>query len=291
MQKQTYEKLRQLHPCFGKETGKTGRIHLPVSPCCNLACRYCSRTLTESEERPGTARGILPVEKVPEILEKALELCPGLTTVGIAGPGEALASPHAIQAFTQVEKDFPQMVKCLSTNGLLLPEKAQELAAVHVDAVTVTVNSVDPAVQMRINKGIRYHDAWIEGEEAAAILIRNQTDGIRRASNLGITVKVNIVLIPGINDSEIETTAKTAADAGAKICNIIPLIPQADMAGLRAPSCSEVESARKKALSHLDVFYHCRHCRADAAGILGGEDIGKLLYESRYLDAETFSHG
>lgn len=288
---QTYEVLKKNHPCLSDLPGKTGRLHLPVSPVCNLACRYCERRLSSSEERPGTAARILPVSEVPEIIRKALSLCPEITTVGIAGPGEALASEHAVEAYRLVDRHFPDLIKCLSTNGLMLPEKAEELSAVRLDTITVTVNAVDPEIEAQINRGIRYKGRLITGEEAAGILIGNQLEGIRKASAFGITVKINMVLILGINDRHVGAVAKKTAEAGAKILNIIPLIPQADLAGVPAPDCQSVENARSEAAKHLDVFRHCMHCRADAAGKLGEKDLRKALYGDQVFDGENFSHG
>ncbi len=287
----SYESLRKLHPCLNAGNEGGGRIHLPVSPACNLCCRYCSRMLTAAEERPGRTRGILPLKDVKDVLRKALDLCPELTTVGIAGPGESLATDHAVRAFEITDREFPELIKCLSTNGLMLEEKAGELARVHADTVTVTVNSVDPSIQEKINKRIFLEGRWIYGREAAQILIDRQLHGIEKASGLGMTVKINIVLIPGINDGHIGEIARKASDAGARICNIIPLIPQAEMSDRRAPGCEELSDARAEVEPYLDVFRHCRHCRADAAGRLGGEDFGKILYNGLKFEQETFSHG
>lgn len=287
----SYDMLRESHPCLSRVRGKTGRIHLPVSPVCNLACRYCKRSLSGNEDRPGTAYRILPVEEIHDVIEKAVSLCPEITTAGIAGPGEALASHHAEEAFKIVDRDFPDLIKCLSTNGLMLPEKAETLSKIHVNTVTVTVNSVDPDIQKNINASIFYNGRRIEGREAAAILIDNQLEGIRRASALGITVKINIVLIPGINEHCVEETAARVSGAGARICNIIPLIPQADMSKIQAPGCEETEKARETAGRYLDVFRHCSRCRADAVGKPGDQDLGSIIYGGRKFEEENFSHG
>ena len=291
MKDQDYKTIRELHPCLAKRPGLTGRIHLPVSPSCNLMCRYCRRELTASKDRPGTSSCILPVEKVPGIVKRALELCPSITTVGIAGPGEALATGHAIEAFAMVDEMYPDLIKCMSTNGLMLFEKAEELHKVNVNTITVTVNAVDPHIQSKINEGIIYKGSVYRGVEAAEILIENQIRGIRKASGLGMIIKTNIVLIPGINDAHIEETAKRTSEAGARICNIIPLIPQAGMADIPAPDCTAIEAAREAAGKYTDVFRHCRHCRADAAGRLGKEDIGAELYGTNKYAEQTFSHG
>ena len=288
----TYRALRKLHPCLSETEGEHGRIHLPVCPSCNLACRYCRRSKDSVHDSPGASRGILPVEEVLRVLDQALALCPEITTVGIAGPGDTLATPHALDAFRIVDQNYPKLIKCMSTNGLLLAEKAEEIAQVHVDTVTVTVNAVEPKIQAQINERIFYHDVWLSGTEAAERLIWNQLSGIQKASGLGMIVKVNIVLIPGINDRHVETVAQAVADAGASICNIIPLIPQAGMVNMPAPDCKELGSARAAAGKYLDVFSHCQHCRADAVGKLNGEDFGRLVYGSladRY--EEHFSHG
>ena len=287
----TLETLREQHPCMSGRAGETGRIHLPVSPGCNIHCRYCRRVFTRSEERPGTCLRVLPVEEVPEVVERALTLCPQITTVGIAGPGESLASPHALEAFRILDQAHPELIKCLSTNGLMLPETAGELAAVHLDALTVTVNAVDPAIEAKINGEIFYEGKRVTGEEAAGILIRNQLEGIRRAADLGITVKINTVLIPGINEEHIGEVAAKTAEAGASISNIIPLIPQAEMEDIPAPDCRTIEAARAAVGRSLNVFRHCQHCRADAVGVLGKEDFGRQLYGEQGLWEETFSHG
>lgn len=286
----TYESLRKTHPCLSDTPGNTGRIHLPVSPFCNLGCRYCRRALSGAAERPGISRRILPVEETARVLRKAKTLCPEITTVGIAGPGEALASSHAVEAFQIIDQEFPGLIKCLSTNGLMLFEKAEELARVHVNTVSVTVNAIDPGIQAQVNDRIFYEGRWLFGEEAAEQLIRNQLAGIRTAAEYGMTVKVNTVLIPGINDRHIEEVAKAVAEAGARIYNIIPLIPQAEMADIPAPGCQELEAARETAAKYLDIFLHCRHCRADAVGRLGKEDFGRQVYGNLALEPEHFSH-
>lgn len=80
-------------------------------------------------------------------------------------------------------------------------------------------------------------------------------------------------------------------EAGASIYNIIPLIPQSDLSGEKAPGCKEIDEARSLAGKHIDVFRHCQHCRADAVGMLGGKDYGDMIYQRRVAGSDTFSHG
>ena len=287
----TYKDLQNSHPCFGGQKNNAGRIHLPVSPGCNIACRFCDRTINDVEERPGVTSKVLTPEEAEDILRKALDICPDIKVAGIAGPGDTLASENAFNTFKIIKEKFPDLIKCMSTNGLLLNERAQDVIDVGIDSLTVTVNAVDPEIEAKLNSFIIYHGKKIDGVEGAKILIENQLEGIRKVAAAGITIKVNTVLVPDINGDHIETIAKTVAEAGAKIYNIIPLITQHELKDQTAPTCKDIEGARLKASKYIDVFRHCQHCRADAVGVPGKSEFGDQIYQRRLNAKETFSHG
>jgi nitrogen fixation protein NifB len=268
-----------------------GRIHLPVSPGCNIACRFCDRVINDYEDRPGVTSTVITPEESIDILRKALEVCPEITVAGIAGPGDTLATDFALETFRLVKKEFPQLIKCMSTNGLLLYERADEILDVGIDSLTVTVNAVDPEIEAKLNKFVIYHGKRYDGTEGAKILIENQLRGIKKLADAGMTIKVNTVLVPEINGEHIETIAKTVSEAGAKIYNIIPLIPQYELKDVKAPVCAEIDAARTKASKYIDVFRHCQHCRADAVGVPGRSEFGQQIYQKRLGAKETFSHG
>ena len=237
------------------------------------------------------ASTVIRPEEAIDVIRRSLELCADITVVGIAGPGDTLASDYALEAFRLIKESFPQLIKCMSTNGLLLDERADEVIKVGIDSLTVTVNAVKPEIEAKLNGGILYHGIHYTGTEAAGILIENQLKGIKKVSQAGITVKVNTVLVPGVNDEHIEEIAKTVKEAGASIYNVIPLIPQHELSECRAPSCVEIDGARQKAELYIDVFRHCQRCRADADGIPGKHDYGDQIYLKRISHKETFSHG
>lgn len=285
-----YDHLVKKHPCFNGEAHfKYGRIHLPVSPTCNIQCKFCKRSLNKNENRPGVAGKILSPAEAVELVGKALELCPEITVVGIAGPGDTLATPNALDTFELVDKRYPHLIKCLSTNGLMLKHYAKRIADVGIKTISVTVNAVDPEILQDICSGIFWEKNYLEGKDGAAVLIDAQLEGIREVSRPGVTVKVNTVLIPGLNYVHIEEIARVVKKAGASVMNIIPLIPQHEFISFRAPNCNELDSARVTAEKYLQVFRHCRQCRADACGIPGkGVDLAGLLYDQ---PLENFSHG
>ncbi len=283
-------RVKEIHPCFGAKNNK-GRIHLPVCPQCNIQCDFCDRQINNHEVRPGVTSTILPPEEAIGIIERSVILCPDITVAGIAGPGDTLASDDAIKTFRLVKERYPGLLKCMSTNGLLLEERAEELIEVGIDTLTVTVNAVDPTILAKIVSKISYHGSVYEGVEGAEILIRNQLGGIKKMAEAGVTIKVNTVLIVEINRHHIKEIAKAVSRAGATIYNIIPLIPQNRMAHYLEPGCSDIDGARREAEEYMDVFRHCQRCRADAIGIPGGLEISDKVYQQKPLFKETFSHG
>ncbi|WP_027207626.1 radical SAM protein [Butyrivibrio fibrisolvens] len=288
----SYQELTQNHPCFARgQKSNKGRIHLPVSPGCNIACKFCDRQINDYEDRPGVTSEVISPEEALEAVGRAIELNPDIHVAGIAGPGDTLATDFALKTFRLIKDRYPELIKCMSTNGLMLPDKADEIIDVGVDSLTVTVNAVDPKIEAKLNSAIVYHGKRYTGEEAAGILIHNQLEGIRKVAASGTSVKVNTVLVPEINKDHIETIAKTVAQAGAKIYNIIPLIPQAELTWCSAPTCHDIERAKAVAIKYLDVFMHCSRCRADAVGVPGGVDISKYVWLKVLNTRQTFSHG
>ena len=286
-----YDHLVKRHPCFnGEAHARFGRIHLPVSPDCNIQCRFCKRGFNKTENRPGVSGCLISPTEAVKLVEKALELCPQITVAGIAGPGDTLATDHAIETFRLIHERFPHLINCLSTNGLLLPERVDELVEAGVKTITVTVNAADADTLSRICSYVVYKGRYLTGKVAAQQLLLSQVSGIHLATEREIAVKVNTVLIPGINDGQIGEVAKLVAMAGADFINVIPLIPQNELKDYPAPSCQELNTAREEAEKHLPVFRHCRQCRADACGIPGsGLDLADQLYSQRVVN--TFSHG
>jgi nitrogen fixation protein NifB len=279
------------HPCFGGGPNMNrGRVHLPVSPACNIQCAFCNRTRNETEQRPGVTSELLSPEDAADLVDRALELCPALTVAGIAGPGDTLATHHAIDTFQIIKKRHPELINCLSTNGLMLEQYAQELIEAGVRTITVTVNAVDPEILQYICLWVVKDGKKYEGVEGASILIEAQKRGIAKISALGALVKINMVLVPGVNNDHVEEVARTVKELGAHFINIIPLIPQYKLAHLHEPTCEELHAAREQAEQYLPVFRHCQRCRADACGIPGKLDVADQLYAVRQA-ATTFSHG
>jgi nitrogenase molybdenum-iron protein alpha/beta subunit/MoaA/NifB/PqqE/SkfB family radical SAM enzyme len=261
------------HPCFSASARCTAaRLHLAVAPNCNISCNYCVRAFNcPNESRPGvTARVLSPEEALARFIS-VKAVMPNLAVVGIAGPGDALADfSTTAETLRLVREADPEIIFCLSTNGLLLPLHAVQLVNLGVSHVTVTVNAVDPIVGARIYRNVTYMGMKYEGEAGAAILMANQLAGLKLLVDAGVVCKVNIVLIKGVNDAHVEEVARRAGMIGASLANVMQMIPVRGSVFEDMPLVSNMEhmALRKRCETHIPQMYHCRQCRADAAGLL-----------------------
>ncbi|OEU43496.1 nitrogenase cofactor biosynthesis protein NifB [Methanosarcina sp. Ant1] len=280
------ELLRKIaeHPCYDKKAQhKFGRIHLAVAPKCNIQCNFCVREFDcVNESRPGVTSKVLTPQEALEKTEQIRADYPFIKVVGIAGPGDPLANDATFETFELIKNEFPELTLCMSTNGLLLPEKLQDLLRVGVSTLTVTVNAIDPEIQAKIVNHIVYHGKVYRGVEAAEIQIKNQLEGIKAAIDAGLVVKVNTVLIPGINDKHVVEIARKLNELGVYIMNVMPLINQGAFADIEPPTAEERKTVQEACEPYVMQMRHCRQCRADAYGLLS-QDMSQMSEERRKL--------
>lgn len=267
--------LAESHPCFSHEAHfRIGRIHLPVALRCNIGCNFCDRKVSSfyHTSRPGLTSRILGPEECVEVVERAIEKNPNIEVIGISGPGEPLYNDGTFRALEIVSREFPSMKLCVCTNGLLLPEKVQQLGSLGVKSITMTVNAVDAVIGAKVNSHVIKNGKTFKGIGGARILLENQLKGLDMAVDCHMVVKINTVLIPGINMDHVGDIAKQAASRGAYIMNIMPMIPLGGFRTLREPTCEELIHAREQCESIIPVFRMCKQCRADACGVPGIDD-------------------
>ncbi|GLI52922.1 radical SAM protein [Thermodesulfovibrio yellowstonii] len=270
------------HPCFFEQAhGRYGRLHLPVAPICNISCNYCDRKYNcVNESRPGVSSRILTSIEALQRVIVATER-ERISVIGVAGPGEPLANESTFDFFKLVRQMFPEISLCLSTNGLLLPEKVEILQDLGIWTVTVTINAVTASTAEKIYAWILHNGKLMKGKEASECLLENQWKGVEILIKRGFYVKINSVLITGVNEKEIENIAKKAERCKVTVMNIIPLIPNGKMINLQEPSCQLIEQIRKVCEKYVRQIRHCRKCRADAFG---------SLEEDKDIELELINH-
>ena len=261
------------HPCFNVAVkGECGRVHLPVAPKCNILCNYCNRKYDcVNESRPGVTSAVLKPRQAIAYLEKVLEAEPRITVAGIAGPGDPFANPQeTLETIRLIRQRFPDLLLCLATNGLGLPPYLDELAELKVSHVTLTVNAVDPEIGSQIYSWVRDGKVIYRGLMAAEVLLERQLESIAGLKARGITVKVNTIIIPGINDHHVQEVATKMAELGVDILNCMPMYPNQDtpFGDVPEPRPEQMTGIRREAEKFLPQMHHCTRCRADAVGLL-----------------------
>lgn len=284
----------QNHPCYSEDAHHYfARMHVAVAPACNIQCHYCNRKYDcANESRPGVVSELLtPNQAVKKTMAVAANI-PQMTVLGIAGPGDPLANPErTFETFRRLSEEAPDIKLCVSTNGLALPDAVEELSKHNIDHVTITINCVDPKVGAKIYPWIFWKNKRIKGEKAAKILIEQQQKGLEMLVAKGILVKVNSVMIPGVNDKHLAEVSKIVKAKGAFLHNVMPLIAEAEhgtfygVMGQRGPTALELQELQDECSGDMNMMRHCRQCRADAVGMLG-EDRGDEFTLDKIEDME-----
>lgn len=262
----------ETHPCFTARCSDYARIHLPVAPACNLQCNYCLRKFScVNESRPGVVAKVMQPQEALEWYLCMKARVPRLTVAGIAGPGDALANWQQVRQTLQlIRKEDKDVLFCLSTNGLYLPQYAAELAELGVDYVTVTVNAIQAVTGAKIYSYVNDNGKLYQGEEAARLLLARQLEGIALLQQHGVQLKINTVAIPGINMQEIPLIAQQMAKLGCRLHNVLPMLPVAGtpFGSIKAPAAEDIDLLRRECGQWLPQMLHCNRCRADAVGAL-----------------------
>ncbi|MGE4292836.1 MAG: radical SAM protein [Desulfovibrio sp.] len=267
------------HPCFNKNSsGSCGRVHLPVAPKCNIKCNYCDRKYDcVNESRPGVTSAVLKPHQALEYMHKVLEAEPRITVAGIAGPGDPMANAEeTLETMRLLKEHYPQLLFCLSSNGLGMPAYLDDLATLGVSHATVTMNAVDPEIGAKIYGFVRDGKVVYRGRDAAELLLTRQFEAIAGLKARGLAVKVNTIVIPGLNEEHVVEVARKAAELGADLQNLIPMHPNAGtpFGHLTETPGEVIRALRGKAGEHVEQMTHCRRCRADAVGLLGKDLSG-----------------
>ncbi len=278
------------HPCFNSGACKDhARIHLPVAPKCNVQCGFCNRKYDcVNESRPGVTSSVLSPGQALYYLKKAMEKR-YFDVVGIAGPGDPFANPdETMETLRLIRGEYPKVMLCVATNGLNIGPYIDELAELEVSHVTLTINGVDPEVAGSCYRWIRHNKKVYRGKAAGEVIMAQQMRAVKELTSRGILVKVNSIIIPGVNDSHIPEIAKEVGRLGAVTQNCLPLMPVTgtDFGHLSEPAPVDVAALRKACGEHISQMGHCRRCRADAAGLLEeamSEGTTALLKEASLL--------
>ena len=172
-------------------------LRVSITDRCNFRCVYCMPKEVFGRDYAFLDRKeLLSFEEITRVVGVFAGL--GVRTVRITG-GEPLVRRDAEQLVEQLA-EIPGLEIALTTNGALLPQKAEALARAGLSRVTVSLDSVDDAVFRSLN------DVDFSVDRVLA--------GIDAASAAGLPVKVNAVVKRGANDDGVVALAERFRGTG-----------------------------------------------------------------------------
>jgi len=159
-------------------------LRVSITDRCNYRCIYCK---PEEQFEFIPHEEILRYEEIVEIIEEAVNL--GVTKVRITG-GEPLARKGVVDFIKKLREIKKLEDISLTTNGFFLSEYAEKLKDAGLNRVNISLDSLQEEKYKRITRG---------GSLEKAL------KGIDSALKAGLLpIKINTVLIRGINDDEVE---------------------------------------------------------------------------------------
>ncbi|MBW4551185.1 MAG: GTP 3',8-cyclase MoaA [Aphanocapsa sp. GSE-SYN-MK-11-07L] len=184
---------------------------------CNFRCQYCMPD--EAELKFLAQTEVLTTEELLHLLQEVL-IPVGFTRFRLTG-GEPLLHPGVVE-IVQAIAELPQVEDLsLTTNGYLLPKLAEKLYAAGLRRINISLDSLIPTTfDQIVGRRGRWQQVW---------------QGIQAAHRVGFDpLKLNVVVIPGVNDQEITDLAALSLDRNWHI-RFIEFMPigNADLFGQR----------------------------------------------------------
>lgn len=179
-------------------------LRLSVTDKCNLRCQYCMPEAGVPSRDHGS---ILRVEECVAIAEAAVRL--GVSKIRITG-GEPLVRRGILEICRGVGAIPGLKELCLTTNGLLLERYAESLREAGVNRLNISLDTLNEEKYRRITR-------WGE--------LRDAQKGLQAAEAAGFeNIKINTVLMGGINDDEIPALVALTRDKPCEV-RFIELMP------------------------------------------------------------------
>ncbi len=172
-------------------------LRVSLTDRCNLRCTYC---MPAEGIAPGPQSAVLTADEVVQLVRIGVERL-GITAVRFTG-GEPLLRPDLAEIIAATAALAPRPDIALTTNAIGLAERVDALAAAGLDRVNISLDSLDPTVYAEITR---------------RPLLTRALEGVAAARAAGIGVKINTVLVPGVNDDEAADLVEWALEGGVEL--------------------------------------------------------------------------
>ncbi len=209
-------------------------LRVSLTDRCNLRCVYC---MPEEGVSKLTHEDILRYEEIVRVVRVAVGM--GITHVRLTG-GEPLVRGGIVDLVHDLARIPGLDDLSLTTNGLLLPRYAEELARAGLKRINLSLDTLQPERFRHISR-LGELNQVLAGREAALAA------GLK-------PVKVNVVMVRGMNDDEIVDLARLtlAKDWHVRFIEVMPLGAGEVWTGNGVVSAREMRSRIESALGALE---------------------------------------
>lgn len=164
---------------------------------CNFRCQYC---MPDSAEIDYILQQDLLTHQELLTLLREVFIPVGFTRFRLTG-GEPLLHPGAVELVRAIANQPETKDLSMTTNGFLLSQKAQDLYDAGLRRINISLDSLEPETFDKI-VGSRGRSRWLQVWE-----------GIQTAYQVGFNpLKLNVVVMPGVNDGEVLDLAALSID-------------------------------------------------------------------------------
>jgi len=202
-------------PCFSPQAaGELSMLWLPVAPACNMYCTGCSRRSDSLSDLAIPGVSLSPddaIEKAADAIRR--DALP--SGVVIWGPGESLVNAPTFVVLKKLAWLYPNLAVTVGTNGLLLPDRLDELVRSGARNIILSVNAASVVTAGRLYQSAIYHGRKYIGEDAARLILQQQWNGLENGVDAGLSVTVCIAEISNVNGHEIAEIKQRAEAIGA----------------------------------------------------------------------------
>jgi cyclic pyranopterin phosphate synthase len=172
-------------------------LRISVTDRCNLRCVYCMPREAFGPDHRFLERGeLLRFEEIARLARAFV--AHGVEKVRLTG-GEPLVR-RQVERLVAMLAAIPGLDLTLTTNGALLPARAEALREAGLTRVTVSLDALDDGVFMAMND--------------AGLLVARVLEGIDAAAAAGLPVKVNMVVKRGLNEDQVLPMAERFRGTG-----------------------------------------------------------------------------
>lgn len=201
-------------------------MRISVTDLCNLRCRYCmpAEGVPKKDHRE-----MMTWEEIFNAAHAAADL--GIDKIRLTG-GEPLVKHGIVDICRGISEIEGIHELCMTTNGTLLPEYADSLKKAGVNRLNVSIDTLSPKKFRELTRGGDLMDVL---------------DGLRAADDAGFeNLKVNVVLVKGLNDDEIEDFVELTRSVNMEV-RFIELMPVGEAIGYDRNQFMSAECVLQKA--------------------------------------------